>query len=138
MRDLLLLAEHLFVTLARLARPGGVRAVIAASLLLKHQLIISGRSRRRAPPLTAIDRFVHGLMTLFVRARRIVKVAAVLKPATLLRFHEALVNRNNRRLFSSAGTRRKPGPTGPTQEILSAILEMKLRNLWGANSPIIA
>ena len=49
MRDLLLLVVHLFVTLARLARPGGVRSVVAESLLLKHQLIISGRSRRRAP-----------------------------------------------------------------------------------------
>ena len=49
MRDLLLLAVQLIVTLAKLARPGGVRSVIAASLLLKHQLIISGRSRRRAP-----------------------------------------------------------------------------------------
>jgi hypothetical protein len=52
MRDLLLLAVQLVVSLARLARPGGVRSVIAESLLLKHQLIISGRSRRRAPPLT--------------------------------------------------------------------------------------
>ncbi len=31
-------------------------------------------------------------------------------------------------MFSSAGTRRKPGPKGPTQEIISAIVEMKLRN----------
>ncbi len=52
MRDLFLLAVHLFVTLARLARPGGVCSVIAESLLLKQPLIISGRSRRRAPPLT--------------------------------------------------------------------------------------
>ena len=55
MRDLAFLAVQLIVTLAKLTRPGGVRAVIAESLLLKHQLIISGRSRRRAPPLTTID-----------------------------------------------------------------------------------
>ena len=128
MRDLLLLAVQLVVTLAKLARPGGVRSVIAESLLLKQQLIISRRSRRRAPPLTTIDRFVLGLMTLFVRPRRVAKVATVLKPATLLRFHKALVDRKYRRLFSSAGTRRKPGPKGPTQEIISAIIEMKLRN----------
>jgi transposase InsO family protein len=128
MRDLFLLAVQLIVTLAKLARPGGVRSVIAESLLLKHQLIISGRSRRRAPPLTTIDRFVLGLMTLFVRPRRVATLAAVLKPATLLRFHRALVDRKYHRLFSSAGTRRKPGPKGPTLEIISAILEMKLRN----------
>jgi len=49
MRDLLLLAAQLLVTMAKLVRPGGLRSVIAESLLLKHQLIISGRSRRRAP-----------------------------------------------------------------------------------------
>ena len=49
MRDLLLLVVHLFVTLARLARPGGARSVVTESLLLKHQLILSRRSRRRAP-----------------------------------------------------------------------------------------
>ena len=128
MRDLLLFAVHFIVTLAKLTRPGGVRSVIAESLLLKHQLIISGRSRRRAPPLTTIDRFVLGLMTLFVRPRRGVKVATILKPATLLRFHKALVDLKYRRLFSSAVARSKPGPKGPTQEIISAIIEMKHRN----------
>jgi hypothetical protein len=49
MRDLLLLAVQLVVTLVKLARPGGVRAVIAESLLLKQQLLISRRFRRRAP-----------------------------------------------------------------------------------------
>jgi hypothetical protein len=128
MRDLFPLAVQLIVTLAKLARPGGVRSVIAESLLLKHQLIISGRSRRRAPPLTTIDRFVLGLMILFVRPRRVAKLAAILKPATLIRFHKALIDRKYSRLFSSAGTRRKPGPKGPTPEIIAAIIEMKLRN----------
>ena len=41
MRELLLLAIHLLVTCAKLLRPGGVRAVAAESLLLKHQLLIS-------------------------------------------------------------------------------------------------
>ena len=96
--------------------------------MLTHQLIISRRSRRRAPPLTTMDRFVLGLTALFVRPRRVAKLAAIPKPATLLRFHKALVERKYRRLFSSAGTRRKPGPKGPTEEIVAAILEMKLRN----------
>ena len=64
MRDLILIAVQLVVTLAKLARPGGIRSVMAESLLLKHQLLISCRSRRRAPSLTTIDRFVLGLMTL--------------------------------------------------------------------------
>jgi putative transposase len=128
MRDLLLLAVQLIVTMAKLTRPGGIRSVIAESLLLKHQLIISGCSRRHAPPLTTMDRFVLGLMTLFMRPQRVGKLAAILKPATLLRFHKALVDRKYRRLFSSAATRRKPGPKGPTEEIVAAIIEMKHRN----------
>jgi transposase InsO family protein len=96
--------------------------------LLKQQLIISRRSGRRAPPLTTIDRFVLGLTTLFVSPRRVAKVAAILKPATLLRFHKALVDRKYRRLFSSAGARTKPGPKGPSGELITAIIEMKRRN----------
>src|SRR6185437_4143596 len=121
MRDLLRLAVQLIVTLAKLARPGGVRSVIAESLLLKHPLMVSGRSRRRAPPLTTVDRFGFGLIALFVHPRRVAKLAAILKPATLLRFHKALVDRKYRRLFSSAGTRRKPGPKAPPEEVISAI-----------------
>ena len=128
MRDLVLLAIQLIVTLAKLVRPGGVRSVIAESLLLKHQILISRRFRRRAPPLTTIDRFVLGLTTLFVSSRRVTKLAVVLRPATLLRFHKALVDRKYRRLFSSTGARAKPGPKGPTEELTSAIIEMKLRN----------
>jgi hypothetical protein len=61
MRDLLLLAAHLLVTVAKLLRPGCVRAVTAESLLLKHQLQISNRTRQRAPNLTSVDRFMLGL-----------------------------------------------------------------------------
>jgi hypothetical protein len=45
MRDLLTLTIHLLVTCIKLLRPGGVRAVAAESLLLKHQILISNRSR---------------------------------------------------------------------------------------------
>ena len=40
MRDVILLAIHLLVTLAKFLRPGSVRAVAAESLALKHQLLI--------------------------------------------------------------------------------------------------
>src|ERR1700752_5542917 len=66
MRDLLLLAIHLLVTLTKFLGPGGARQVVAESLLLKHQLLISNRSRQRAPNLTMLDRLLLGLTTLFV------------------------------------------------------------------------
>ena len=40
------LIAHLLVTLARLARPGGLGAVAAESLAVKHQLLILRRARR--------------------------------------------------------------------------------------------
>jgi hypothetical protein len=43
MIHLLILAVHLVAAIAKLLRPGGVRAVVAESLLLKHQLVISSR-----------------------------------------------------------------------------------------------
>ena len=60
MIHLLILAVHLLATIAKLVRPGGVRAVVAESLLLKHQLLISSRARRRAPNLNSFDRFLLG------------------------------------------------------------------------------
>src|SRR5262245_24192840 len=56
MIHLLILAVHLLATIAKLLRPGGVRAVVAESMLLRHQLIISSRARRRAPNLNSFDR----------------------------------------------------------------------------------
>jgi transposase InsO family protein len=68
-----------------------------------------------------------GLCTLFMTLNRIRKVAAVLKPATLLGFHQALTRRKYRRLFSPQ-RRGKPGPKGPSTELIEAIVHMKRRN----------
>jgi putative transposase len=92
-RELVILAVHLLVTFAKLLRRGGVRDVVAESLLLKHQLIISIRARQRAPNLAPTDRFVLGLTTLFVNPTRIPKLGVLMKPTTLFKFHKALVNR---------------------------------------------
>src|ERR1700730_3959057 len=65
MRDWLVLMAHLIVTTIRTVTPGGARAVIAESLLLKHQLLILNRSRKKAPKLRALDRI---LMAVFRQA----------------------------------------------------------------------
>ena len=127
MIHLLILAVHLLTTIAKLVRPGGVRAVVAESLVLKHQLLISSRARRRAPNLNSFDRLLLGLGSLFVPPNRIPKLAVILKPRTLLRFHQALKKRKYRRLFSSGGHRR-PGPKGPSKELIDTIVEFKRRN----------
>src|SRR5450755_3367040 len=94
------LIAHLVTTLVRLALPGGVRAVIAESLLLKHQLLILNRSRNRAPRLTPWDRLLLGVGAFLVASNRLPKIAIGIRPSTLLRFHRALVQRKYRLLFT--------------------------------------
>ena len=50
----------LLTTVVKLMGPGGSRAVIAESLLVKHQLVILNRGRERAPNLRPMDRVVAG------------------------------------------------------------------------------
>ena len=127
MRDLTILFKHLLVTIARLFGPGGARSVVAESLLVKHQLLIVNRSRERAPNLRPTDRVIVGLCAIFMRPTRLLHSAIVLKPSTIIGFHRALVKRKYRLLFTPK-TRGKPGPRGPSPELISAIVEMKRRN----------
>jgi putative transposase len=130
-RDLVVLFLHLLATVARLAGPGGARSVVAESLLVKQQLLILNRSRKRSPTLRFSDRMVAGVCALLMHPRRLIRSAVVLKPSTLLSLHRALTQRKYRRLFSST-VPTKPGPKGPTQEIVAAVVDMKQRNpSWG-------
>ena len=106
------LIAHLLVTLARLAKPGGLGAVVAESVAVKHQLLILRRARRPAPYLTSWDRLALGVCTLLVSPKRLSKMAVILKPSTLLYFHRALVKRKYRLPYSPR-KRRRPGPKGP-------------------------
>ena len=126
-RDLTILFIHLIVTIARLFGPGGARSVISESLLVKHQLLILSRSRVRAPDLRPTDRVIAGLCAILMRPTRLLRSAIVLKPSTILSFHRALVKRKYRLLFTPRN-RGKPGPSGPSPELISAIVEMKRRN----------
>jgi len=131
MRDVVVLFVHLIVTLTRLVRPGGLRAVVAESVLVRHQLLIMNRGRKRAPNLRAADRIIAGLCTLFVRPKRVNRSAIALKPSTLLHLHDVMKKRKYRLLFSSKLGRR-PGPKGPNKELILAVVEMKTRNPnWG-------
>ena len=127
MKDLFLLLAHVFCLLAKLIGPGGARAVVAENLILKQQLLIISRSRRRAPNLSATDRFVVGFGTLFLQPSRIAKVSVIVRPSTLLKFHQYLVHRKYRLSFSPR-TRTKPGPKGPSEPLIQVIVELKRRN----------
>jgi transposase InsO family protein len=128
MRNLLLALLHLAVVTAKLCGSGGVQAVMAENLLLKQQLIVLRRARKRAPNLTLSDRLLCGFGSLFLSPGRIRKVAIAVRPATLLALHQALVRRKYRRLFSSSPGPKKPGPKGPSEALIQAIVELKSRN----------
>jgi putative transposase len=92
-RDLAVLLLHLLATVARLIGPGGARSVVAESVLVRQQLLILNRSRKRSPNLRLADRIVAGVCVLLTRPRRLIRSASVLKPSTLLRLHRALRTR---------------------------------------------
>jgi putative transposase len=127
MKDLLVLLAHLLTTVAKLLGRGGARAVVADNLLMKQQLLVINRSRRRAPNVFALDRIFLGFWSLFLSPRRIQRAALFIRPSTLLRFHEAL-RRRKYRLFFSSRPKGKPGPKGPSPDLIRAIVEFKRRN----------
>src|SRR5579863_1422061 len=127
MKNLLLLFIHFISTVIRLVWPGGTKTVLAESILLKHQLIILNRSRKRAPNLSPLDRLLLGLWTLLIHPGRLAQNAVIVKPSTLLRLHEVLVKAKYRLLFASR-RKKKPGPKGPSEELIGAIVETKRRN----------
>lgn len=128
MKDLLILLAHLLTTIAKLLGPGGAKAIVADSLLMKQQLLIINRSRQRAPNLSTLDRFLLGFWSLFLNPRHLRRAAVIIRPSTLIKFHNLLKQRKYPRLYSSASSKRKPGPEGPSQELIQAIVEMKQRN----------
>src|SRR5262245_53135477 len=66
-----------------------------------------------------------------MRPGRLIRSGIVLKPATLFRLHRALKTRKYRLLFSPT-VRKKPGPKGPSRDVVAAVVDMKRRNpTWG-------
>jgi putative transposase len=89
MKIAIVLLVHLLTGLAILLGTGGTRVVLAENILLKQQLLVLQRSRRRAPNLRTADRLSFGFCSQFLSPRRLIRTAIILKPATLLRFHRA-------------------------------------------------
>ncbi len=127
MRHVLFILLHLLSKMGKLLRPGGAKSLVAENILLKQQLLILRRSRRRAPNLRSVDRVLFGFCSQLLSPRRLLRTAIILKPATLLRFHRAFKDFKYRFLYSS-GSRSRPGPKGPSPELIRAICELKRRN----------
>src|SRR6516225_3680190 len=99
------------------------------------------RPRRRAPNVRSWDSLVAGFCSLWIRPSRFGRVSIAFRPSTLLNFHRALVLRalvlralalQKYRLLFSPKRLAKPGPKGPTADLIRAVVEMKRRNpTWG-------
>lgn len=124
---ILILTLNFITVFIKLLKPGGLRSIAAENIALRNQLIILTRHQRRSPALSVFDRVLYGVLTGMISSRRLSRIAIALKPATLLKFHRALVKRKYRLLFSNK-SRKKPGPKGSDQTVINAILEIKKRN----------
>ena len=79
MRDLLALFRYLIVAIIRLMGSGGARALVAENLLLKQQMLVLNRARKRASRLTVVDRFLFGALSLSLTPRRMFNQAIARK-----------------------------------------------------------
>ncbi|MFT6303440.1 MAG: hypothetical protein ACJAY2_002631 [Pseudomonadales bacterium] len=77
MRDIFILTVHLLTTIAKLLRKGGARSIVADSLLMKQQLMITRQHQRRSPRLTPLDRVLLGFWSLFLNSRQIVRALSL-------------------------------------------------------------
>jgi transposase InsO family protein len=127
MRDISRFFYDLVACIIKMLPPGGVKSIAAENLILRQQLIVIKRTRKRAPRLTQADRTLFAILAQVIPQNRLNKLAIIVKPTTILKFHRALVKRKYRLLYS-AKRPRKPGPKGPEPELIKLVVEMKHRN----------
>ncbi|MFT5210495.1 MAG: putative transposase [Flavobacterium sp.] len=127
MLEFIELLIHFVTTVFKRLKPGGVKVVMAETIAIKQQLIVLNRHRKRAPALATSDRLLFGLLAMLISERRLQKVAVILKPATILAFHKALVKRKYSRLYSNK-TKRTPDRKPQDQTLFDLVIEMKSRN----------
>ncbi len=77
---------HVMITLLR---SGGLKVIAAENIVLRQQLITLSRQHKRSPKLTTSDRILFGLLASWIKPRRLSKIAILIRPATILKFHKA-------------------------------------------------
>jgi transposase InsO family protein len=127
MRSVLTLLFDVILVMVRILKPGGRSWLLAEYLLVRQQLIAVRRKHKQAPKLTSIDRIVLALSSLFINSKRLPKISIVVAHSTMLGFHRALVNRKYSKLFSNKFPK-KPGPKGPSAELIKLIVGIKVKN----------
>ena len=108
MKNILLFVLHMLLITLRALQPGGIRKIAAENILLRQQLLVVRRRQKRSPKLSPLDRFIFGFLASVVHPRRLSRIGMIIRPATLLKFHQALVKYKDQLLFT-AKRETKPG-----------------------------
>ncbi len=90
-------------------------ALVAEIVLLRHQLLVLTRSKKKCPTLITFGRALIALFAFKMAPKRIGKTSIAIASAILLDFHRALVNRKYSKIFSEK-SHAKPSPKGPSKE----------------------
>jgi len=123
----IILILHFIRIILMLSRPQGIKTLLAENMMLRKQLIKLSKRQKRAPKLSFIDRLFFTITAHFINPYRLIKSAIIIKPATIIKFHKAPIKKKYHLLFSSK-SKNKPGPKGPSKELIDLILKMKKRN----------
>ena len=109
--------------------PGGKKLLLTEIYMLRRQLILLKREQRlkRCPKLKTADRLFFAICAQFISRERLRKLAIVVNPKTILKFHRALVKRKYHQLYSNIG-KSQPGPKGPSDDLIKLVVEVKRRN----------
>jgi putative transposase len=127
MHVLLKLSIDLLTVIIGMVKPGGIKAVVAENLILKQQLLLLNRSRKRSPNLPNLHRFIFGALGQLIQQSRFSRVSVAFRPSTLIAIHRHFTKRKYRQLFASK-PKKKPGPKGPDPEIVRAVVDFKRFN----------
>ena len=133
MHVLLKLSIDFLTVIIGMLKLGGIKAVVAENLILKQQLLLLNRSRKRSPNLPNLQRFIFGALGQLIRQSRFSRVSVVFRPSTLIEIHRHFTKRKYRQLFASK-PKKKPGPKGPDPKIVKIVIEFKQ---WKANLRIL-
>jgi transposase InsO family protein len=68
-----------------------------------------------------------GFLSLWINPRRLARSCVLVSPETILKFHRFMVKRKYRRLFSPK-QKKKPGPKGPSPELIELVVKIKIKN----------
>lgn len=80
MKHLFILIFYFLRTFLILIKPGGIKTLMAENIMLRNQLIIASRHRKRAPNLSLWDRLCFAFLAAVVYPKRLAKIAIVINP----------------------------------------------------------